>query len=41
VDTVICQQFVKRVLKERVCEYMHISAVYNESSERQGMRIQA
>jgi hypothetical protein len=41
VDTGICQQFIMRVLKERACGYRHMSAVYNESSEREGLLIQA
>jgi hypothetical protein len=40
VDTDICQQFITRDLKERVCGYRHISAVYNKSSEREGLWIQ-
>jgi hypothetical protein len=32
----ICQHFITRVMKERVCESRHMSAVYNEISEREG-----
>jgi hypothetical protein len=39
VDTGICQQFITRALKDRVFEYRHMSAVYNESSEREIMWI--
>jgi hypothetical protein len=36
----ICQQFITRFLKERVRRYSHMSAVYNESFERDGLWIQ-
>jgi hypothetical protein len=39
VNTTKCQQFLMRVLNERVCGYRHMSAVSNESSEREGLWI--
>jgi hypothetical protein len=41
VDIGICQQFITTVLKKRVCVYRHMSAVYNEISEREGLWIQS
>jgi hypothetical protein len=39
VNTSICQQFIMRVLKERVCGYRHMSAASNKSSELEGLWI--
>jgi hypothetical protein len=41
VDTDISQQFITRVQKESVCGYRNMSAVCNESSEKESMWIQA
>jgi hypothetical protein len=37
VGTGIYKQLIMRVMKMSVCEYRHMSAVHNESSEREGL----
>jgi hypothetical protein len=37
----MCQQFITRVLKEKVCGYSDMSADYNVRSEKEGIWIQA